>query len=250
MLKSSLTIHVFQLNDYCLEQILSYLSMKDHLSFAATCCRFRQVFKHWAIREYSSFILVAPIPATELKLFSLVAENVKKLSIDVDDLVSSLASNHTLGKVHLFRKFCRLLQCEMKHLHTVNLWQYDKKDHGKKILAALHNHRSIKHLEVSLNSKALEELRISFVQNTDISVIYLDLIRACPKLQLLRILDVNISADFVMKASKVLDESQTRPALSLFIPGHRQSTISRTARDIDNTHLLYKRMTAKELLKL
>lgn len=98
--------------------------------------------------------------------------------------------------------------------------------------------------------RLLEELRISLHHcNDDISEIYLELIRSCTRLRLLRIFDYKITEDFAIKVSKVLQEFENRRPLELYIYGHRNSTVVRTSRDIDETHLIYTCMNAQELIK-
>lgn len=40
-------MHILDLNDYCLGQILKYLKLEDQMRFAETCNRFREVFRDW-----------------------------------------------------------------------------------------------------------------------------------------------------------------------------------------------------------
>lgn len=96
----------------------------------------------------------------------------------------------------------------------------------------------------------LEELRISFKSDVNISSIYLDMIRECTQLYLLSIMDFNVQLDFAFKAAEVRKEFLNRRPLVLLIYGHRNSTIDPTAAAIDKKLVIYRSMTLQELLKL
>ncbi|XP_051860923.1 uncharacterized protein LOC117571684 isoform X4 [Drosophila albomicans] len=96
----------------------------------------------------------------------------------------------------------------------------------------------------------LEELRISLLETiVDMTEIYLDLIGTCTRLRFLRIFDLHICENFAIQVSKVLEECVHRRPLELIIYGDRDSTIMRTSKDIDSSHLIYSRMNARELIK-
>ncbi|KRF85110.1 uncharacterized protein Dvir_GJ25761 [Drosophila virilis] len=383
------TVTILDLNDYCLESIFDYLEGKDLINFAETCSRARQVFKHWSSFRYVNFFVVEEISTYELKLLSIVAENVRKLCIYVDDLNVFLSRNYGKNKNYFFNKFCMLIN-DMTSLQSFGLWQYTKKVSTRSIFLALQKKnlknlqicapkcesaalRSFTELEmlslnVQLSSKdllkscqsmrqlralhltdrvgnsslkdiiyhcsnlqelsfyiktkknnincttlkgtgatdifgaladsakclkslivhgiicdlnqakqlagistlrilkcsfanadcvlalrnltLLEELRISFKCDVNISSIYLDLIRECAHLYLLSIVDFNVQPDFAIKAAEVRKEFVNRRPLVLQIYGHRNSTIEPTAADIDKRLVIYRCMTLQELLKL
>ncbi|XP_023167640.1 uncharacterized protein LOC111597261 isoform X2 [Drosophila hydei] len=96
----------------------------------------------------------------------------------------------------------------------------------------------------------LEELRIVSCCFTNIALKYLELIRACSKLTLLSIMDFRISSDFGSMAATVLEKFVDRQPLTLFIYGHRESTIVANAANINMNVVKYQTMTLHETLKL
>ncbi|XP_034109816.1 uncharacterized protein LOC117571684 isoform X2 [Drosophila albomicans] len=388
-------VHILQLNDYCLENILKYLEMEDHLSFAETCHYFRDVFNRWASSfYYIHIVLMAEISKHDFKLLSLVYKNVKTLCVDVDDLMHSLNKHYGNERKYYFRQFCKLI-IGMQQLQSLKLWEFNckKRQYAQNIIkmaGSLHQLQQLEifahkcgnisrvlrpfkqleilTLDVNLSSKELrrschsmphlrqlsltsrvdsstlkdvikdspqleelsfylkpkaktlycfqkpkacsseilqslayshvslvsldirhiisdlneakllatisslkiltcrfsnadcvhwlrqlsllEELRISLLETiVDMTEIYLDLIGTCTRLRFLRIFDLHICENFAIQVSKVLEECVHRRPLELIIYGDRDSTIMRTSKDIDSSHLIYSRMNARELIK-
>lgn len=151
------TVTILDLNDYCLESIFDYLEGTDLINFAETCSRVRQVFKHWASFRYVNFFIVEEISTYELKLLSVVAENIKKLCIYVDDLNVFLSRNYGKNKNYFFNKFCMLIK-DMKSLQSFGLWQYKKKVCSRSIFLALQK-KNLKNLQICAQSKYMCPLR-------------------------------------------------------------------------------------------
>ncbi|KAH8388963.1 hypothetical protein KR215_008670 [Drosophila sulfurigaster] len=249
-------VHILQLNAYCLETILKYLEMEDHLSFAETCHYFRDVFNRWTSSfNYIHVVLMADISVHDFKLLSVVYKNVKTLCVDVDDLMHSLNKHYGNERNYYFRQFCKLI-IGMQQLQSLKLWQFDckKRQYAQNIIKMAGSLHQIKQLEIFAYSEQLsllEELRISFLETiVDMTEIYLDLIRTCTRLRFLRIFDLHICENFAIQVSKVLEECVDRRPLELIIYGVRDSTIMRTSTDLDSSHLIYSRMNARELIKL
>lgn len=63
--------NILDLNDYCLGQILKYLYEEDHMPFAETCVRFREIFRDWfnvLYTEYRIKLCVDPYNNIERQL--------------------------------------------------------------------------------------------------------------------------------------------------------------------------------------
>ncbi|KAH8370849.1 hypothetical protein KR093_005219 [Drosophila rubida] len=245
---------ILQLDEYCIEHILEYLEMEDHLNFAGTCNHFRLVFKLWAQRFYSNFILIGWISPSELKLLSLVNENVKLLRVDVDDLILSLNENYSKKRSYYFGKF-RELFGGMQQLRRLSVWQFEYNNwhYAKTIIKDAASHQ-LQELEISADREqlsSLEKLRIALLDTTvNISTVYLDLIKTCTRLRLLSIFDLTTRESFAIQVSRLLEEFEDRRPLELFIYGQRESTITRTLENIDSSHLIYSSMNAEELIQL
>ncbi|KAH8307461.1 hypothetical protein KR044_012647, partial [Drosophila immigrans] len=147
-------VSILQLNDYCLELILKYLGMEDHLSFAETCPQFCLVFKKWARRFYINVFLVGVISVVEFKVLSLVNENIKTLCVDVDDLMNTLSKNYGNKRNYYFRKFCQLI-VGMRQLQSLKVWQFenDKRQYAKSIMKMAGSLYQLKHLEIVAHSE-------------------------------------------------------------------------------------------------
>ncbi|XP_016955100.3 uncharacterized protein LOC108027986 [Drosophila biarmipes] len=97
----------------------------------------------------------------------------------------------------------------------------------------LANIKSLKSLECSFTDPdlvshllaltSLESLRIRYLHPIDISSTYLDIIRKCKDLRCLDIYDQNINSDFVLRASKVLEDIQSKNTLRLLTHGRHYS---------------------------
>nr|XP_016936146.1 uncharacterized protein LOC108014519 isoform X1 [Drosophila suzukii] len=99
---------------------------------------------------------------------------------------------------------------------------------------------------------SLESLRITYLHPIDISSTYLDIIRQYKDLRLLSIFDYNINPEFVLRASKVLEDIESKNTLQLLIHGRRSSETMREfkAKALDRNNLLFRSITATELFKL
>ncbi|XP_026845541.1 uncharacterized protein LOC6595802 [Drosophila persimilis] len=99
---------------------------------------------------------------------------------------------------------------------------------------------------------SLRALRITYLQQIDISSAYLYLIRQCRELRFLRIFDYNINPDFVRKASEVLQDVEAKKPLKLLIHGrHNSSTLREfTSMAEDKKNIIFRSLTATELFTL
>ncbi|XP_033242961.1 uncharacterized protein LOC108153745 isoform X2 [Drosophila miranda] len=99
---------------------------------------------------------------------------------------------------------------------------------------------------------SLRALRITYLQQMDISSAYLYLIRQCRELRFLRIFDYNINPDFVRKASEVLQDVEAKKPLKLLIHGrHNSSTLREfTSMAEDTKNIIFRSLTATELFTL
>ncbi|KAH8329679.1 hypothetical protein KR074_011549, partial [Drosophila pseudoananassae] len=209
------------LSENCLELILDYSSFREHISFSQTCSRFRQVFGTWSRNKYTKVSIVGDVEEKELVLMSLVARDIKGLTIFVDDLVSSFQSLYKMRIKASLIKFCYLVR-RMENLESVKIRQTNPHPITGNLLKALRDLPSLKQMNISTPSiklTSLEMLRLTTLSSEDISNLYLKVIYACQNLRFLRILDNNISPKFIERVDDVLAQNEAKNKLTLLIHG-------------------------------
>ncbi|XP_034483454.1 uncharacterized protein LOC117788721 [Drosophila innubila] len=106
-------INILDLNDYCLGTVLKYHDLEDHVRFAQTCTRFREVLRDWAPVLYPDFKVKRTKdtdPETikwEYELLCIIRDIIKRLYLDIhqvdgetslsiDDLCTQIKSMESL----------------------------------------------------------------------------------------------------------------------------------------------------------
>lgn len=79
---------IFDLNDYCLGQIVKYLKLEDQVRFAESCSHFREVVREWFHVLYPEFEIERcndsnnEVGEWQLKLLDIVRDIVKRLYVN------------------------------------------------------------------------------------------------------------------------------------------------------------------------
>ncbi|KAH8312914.1 hypothetical protein KR067_001980, partial [Drosophila pandora] len=142
------------LNENCLEMILDYSNFREHISFSQTCSRFREVFGIWARNKYTKVSIVGDVEEKELVLMTLVARNIKGLTIFVDDLISSFQSLYKLESKSSLIKFCDLVR-RMHKLESVKIRQTNQHPITGNLLSALRHLPNLKQMHIRQGTKCL-----------------------------------------------------------------------------------------------
>lgn len=106
---------ILDLNDYCLGQILKYLSGEEHLRFAETCDRFREVFREWfnvlyPEYEFAVFNDSDDSDSTENEIQRRIVEwQLKLLTIAADVAKRLFVIGENLSAFDSIPKLCNLL---------------------------------------------------------------------------------------------------------------------------------------------
>ncbi|EDV97047.1 GH17264 [Drosophila grimshawi] len=78
-------VTILDLNDYCLGRVLKYLQIEDHVNFAETCMRFRDVLRDWSCVLYPEFRIEDDTNFKwKLKLFFIICDVIKNLYLTID----------------------------------------------------------------------------------------------------------------------------------------------------------------------
>ncbi|KAH8270597.1 hypothetical protein KR018_012100, partial [Drosophila ironensis] len=103
--------NIIDLFDDCLFCILDYLPIKDRISFAQVCHRFRDVFVNRCGAKYSEYSLDETSSRLELIQFCICRESVRSLTIDLDhfDVSRCFRNFGCLTPVNCFRILCETL---------------------------------------------------------------------------------------------------------------------------------------------
>lgn len=109
--------NILDLNDYCLGQILKYLYEEDHMPFAETCTRFREIFRDWfnvLYTEYRIKLCVDPYNNIErqLKLLDIVKEIIKRFFV-IEEIQTA--------KNSVWQMLCKLIG-RMDSLEYIAIW--------------------------------------------------------------------------------------------------------------------------------
>ncbi|XP_044570636.1 uncharacterized protein LOC26515081 isoform X2 [Drosophila ananassae] len=181
------------LNEYCLEMILDYSNFREHISFSQTCSRFREVFGIWARNKYTKVSIVGDVEEKELVLMSLVASNIKGLTIFVDDLVSSFQSLYNLESKNSLIKFCDLVQ-RMQKLESVKIRQTNQHPITGNLLTALRHLPNLKQMHISTPRQGTKRLgmfhKLEFI-SIDVELPSRILRRCCASMTNLRTLHLS-----------------------------------------------------------
>lgn len=97
--------NIFDLNDYCLGQVVKYLKLEDQVRFAETCAHFREVFREWFHVLYSEFEIERcndsddDIVEWQLKLLDIVGDIVKRLYVNGCDGAKPVRQHEFITKL-------------------------------------------------------------------------------------------------------------------------------------------------------
>ncbi|XP_016974584.2 uncharacterized protein LOC108041232 [Drosophila rhopaloa] len=219
-------IGILQLNDYCLDNILQFLDIKEQICFAQTCSRFRDIFFDWSRRENTKVSILGDVEPWELTFLSLNTKSVKELKLFVDDLVDSIIIYDSYTKNNqVVVKFCNLVR-SMNSLECIKIWQVTPHPITKLLLRALRDLPNLKQLYVGIPK------RVNFGKFHRLELISIDvkmpprvLLRYCRSLTKLRTLHLSDQ----VSSSNLRDIVEHLPALqelSFYIDRSTRSRIT------------------------